>query len=245
MFKYLIRAHKPLIAAILIDAIIFLVITLLYLVTNTADHLHNFLGEWQFGDKWSLQYSIFITYSFLCRFQFFFGLGIVGYLYSGSRFISLKRVLGKNKSQSLLVILLIFSLLVGVGFTVYNSFQLSFYGWYPFSRAFIWFGFIALLTVYHLAFYSNLKYIGWTKQGLIYLPILISSYGFYSLVHLTYFFTDSANKYYLSRIENISAPIQQVVLPSYSSDLYFIIIFILITTYLLLQSIIELKKVGY
>lgn len=243
MFKYLWQAHKALITAILLDLIILAAVILISIATGMQT---KFLSYHSLYDALGTNLATFVFYSIyqiIVLIQFPFILAITGYLFTGSRYINLLKVVGKNNTIFFQALVLFITLGIGLGLQLWESTLLPPYYFINYPNTMMWLIFSGLLVSYHLLFHSNLRYSSLIIKAAVPLFTAIFIYSIMSLFGALQALL-SLNSYTLPTLAADLTSINQVWLPAITPNTTIIFYFIVYTLIISLISLVELKKVG-
>ncbi len=182
MLSYLKQTQAKLLVIILFDLILLALLTIPLIVTEMPDIIYT--QFWNMSNH-PLMYSYHSIYQILIKIQFPLLLALIIYLFSGKRYTQMIKVLGKNKVIVSQAFLLLITLPVGFLIQSITSQLLLDYNFMWASPYFIWLVAVGGILIYHLVFFSNLRYRNFLIQGAFYFSILLFGFLIYTLTTTT------------------------------------------------------------
>lgn len=177
MLSYLKQTQAKLVVIILFDLILLALLTIPLIVTEMPDIINT--QYWNMSNH-PLMYSYHSIYQILIKIQFPLLLALIVYLFSGKRYTQMIKVLGKNKVIVSQAFLLLITLPIGFLIQSITSQLLLDYNFMWASPYFIWLVAVGGILLYHLVFFSNLRYRNFLIQGAFYFSILLFGFLIYT-----------------------------------------------------------------
>lgn len=235
MLTYLWKVHKPSIIAYLVAFITLVLCSLTLLLLGMANIY-----------SWEPITSPLLLLNFISFYFIYFNsllLLITIYTFSGKRFKQMLIVLGKGKTFILQYSIFFLMLLIApLGPYLYSIYSTNI-ALYVSGITVPWFFAITSLVIYHLLFFSNLKYKDFLLQGAIYVAIGIFSFIVYTIFQTSY--TVMNNQVFsIQSIEESLAPIGQLTMSYHNFSNFIFIQLLLITFLMLVFGVLEVMKVG-
>lgn len=182
MLSYLKQTQAKLVAIILFDLIILALLTIPLIVTDMPSIIYT--------ERWTLSnhpilYSYHSLYQILIKVQYPLVLALIIYLFSGKRYSQMIKVLGKNKVIITQALLFLIALPLGFFIQGITNELLLGYNFMWGLPYFIWLVAIGGILIYHLLFFSNLRYKNFLVQAAFYFSILLFGFFAYTIVTTT------------------------------------------------------------
>lgn len=182
MLSYLRQTQAKLLVIILFDLILLAILTIPLVVTDMPNIVY--AESWNISSH-PLMYNYYSIYQVVIRIQYPLLLALIVYLFSGSRYTQMMKVLGKNKVIVSQGFLFIITLPVGFLIQAITSQLLLGYSFMWASPYFAWLVAVGGLLIYHLVFFSNLRYNNFLIQAAFYFSILLFVFLIYTLTTIT------------------------------------------------------------